>query len=104
MAKSPPSPKPFHVLMLFPTKPALQRDHAEKLATFIREGIKAQPGFLSARLFLTEDGAKVVEHFQWMDRASYEGYRASALGKAAAGLLVTLHPQVYFLHELEVIV
>jgi hypothetical protein len=63
-----------------------------------------QPGFLSARLFLTEDGEKVVEHFQWMDRASYEAYRASELGKAAASLLVTLHPQVFFLRELEVIV
>jgi quinol monooxygenase YgiN len=102
MAESP--SKPFHVLMLFPTPAAQQRDHAEKLATFIREGIKGQPGFLSARLFLTEDGEKVVEHFQWMDRASYEAYRASELGKAAASLLVTLHPQVLFLRELEVIV
>src|SRR4030095_14109254 len=62
MAESP--PEPFHVLMLFTTPPAQQREHAEKLATFIREGIKGQPGFLSARLFLTEDGEKVVEHFQ----------------------------------------
>jgi hypothetical protein len=60
--------------------------------------------FLSARLFLTEDGEKIVEHFQWMDRAAYEVYRASDLGKAAASLLVTLHPQVFFLREMEVIV
>jgi quinol monooxygenase YgiN len=104
MAESVHTGKPCHVLMLFPTKPAQQRHHAEKLATFIREGIKVQPGFLSARLFLPEDGEKIVEHFQWMDRAAYEVYRASDLGKAAASLLVTLHPQVFFLRELEVIV
>jgi len=98
-----PSPR-FHVLMLFPTTPAQQRAHAEKLATVIREGIKGQPGFLSARLFVTEDGEKIVEHFQWMDRGAYEAYRVSDLGKAAASLLVSLHPQVHFLREQEVIV
>lgn len=45
-----------------------------------------------------------MEHFQWMDRAAYETYRSSDLGKAAASLLVTLHPQVFFLREREVIV
>jgi hypothetical protein len=104
MAESLETHKPFHVLMLFPTKPAQQREHAEKLASFIREGIKIQPGFLSARIFLTEDGEKVVEHFQWMDRAAYESYRSSELGKAAASLLVSLHPQVFFLKEMVVIV
>lgn len=61
--------RPFHVLMLFPTAPAQQR-----------------------------------EHFQWMDRAAYEAYRASELGQAAASLLVSLHPQVFFLREMDVIV
>ena len=78
MAETPELARRFHVLMLFPTTPAQQREHAEKLGTFIREGIKVQPGFLSARLFLTEDGEKIVEHFQWMDRAAYEAYRARA--------------------------
>jgi hypothetical protein len=41
-------------------------------------------------MLLTEDGDKFVEHFQWMDRAAYEAYRASDLGKAAASLPVTL--------------
>jgi Transaldolase/Fructose-6-phosphate aldolase len=53
---------------------------------------RIQPGFLSARMFLT--GEKIVEHFQWMDRAAYEAYRASDLDKAAASLPVTLHPQL----------
>ncbi len=104
MAESPQTHKPFHVLMLFPTKPAQQREHAEKLSTFIRQGIKVQPGFLSARLFLTEDGEKIVEHFQWMDRAAYEAYRSSELGRSASALLVSLHPQVFFMREMVVIV
>ena len=104
MAEGPDVHKPFHVLMLFPTQPAHQRKHAEKLSSFIREGIKVQPGFLSARLFLTEDGETIVEHFQWMDRAAYEAYRSSELGKSAAALLVSLHPQVFFMKEMVVIV
>ena len=55
-------------------------------------------------LFLTEDGERIVEHFQWMDRAAYEAYRASELGQAAASLLVSLHPHVFFLREMDVIV
>jgi hypothetical protein len=49
-------------------------------------------------------GGRQVEHFQWVDRAAYEAYQASDLGKAASSLLVTLHPQVFFLREMEVIV
>ncbi len=87
----------FTVLLMFECQPDEQSPLIDKLFNFINTRMKPQPGFVSSLVYASEDGTKVVEHFQWKDRASYENYRQSDSGKKAAQWLVTLHPQVFYL-------
>ncbi|MCP5419646.1 MAG: antibiotic biosynthesis monooxygenase [Gammaproteobacteria bacterium] len=101
---APPDTPVFTVLLMFDC-PAAERDSLmDQFFAFIEEHMRSQPGFISALIYATEAGDKIVEHFQWRDRAAYESYRRSSQGKQAAEWLLSLQPQTYYLELAHAIV
>ncbi len=87
----------FTVLLMFECQPDEQQSLVDKLFSVINTHMKPHPGFVSSLVYASENGTKIVEHFQWEDRASYENYRQSDSGREAARWLVDLHPRVFYL-------
>jgi heme-degrading monooxygenase HmoA len=91
--------EPFLALVIYPTTPDAQVRQAENLVKIAREKIRLLPGFLGARVLLSEDGQSLVTFTEWSDRGSFEDFRASEFGRAATLLVASLHPQSFWLRE-----
>ena len=75
--------EPFVALVIYPTTKEAQVRHAEKLVRIAAEKVSALPGFLRARVFLSEDGESLVTLTEWSDRESFLQFRQSEFGQAA---------------------
>ena len=91
--------EPFVALVVYPTKPDSQSRQADNLAKIASEKIRSLPGFLRARVFLSEDGESLVTVTEWSDRESFVQFRQSEFGQAAIRLAADLHPQAYWLRQ-----
>jgi heme-degrading monooxygenase HmoA len=91
--------EPFMALVIYPTTPDAQSRHAENLVSLAAEKLRLLPGFLRARVFLSEDGDSLVTLSEWSDRESFQQFRQSEFGRAAVALGTQLHPKSYWLRQ-----
>jgi heme-degrading monooxygenase HmoA len=91
--------EPFVALVVYPTGKDAQARQADNHARFASEKIRALPGFLRGRVFVSEDGESLVTLTEWSDRESFVQFRQSEFGQAAVKLATELHPQAYWLRQ-----
>lgn len=91
--------EPFVALVVYPTRADSQARQGDNLARIASDKIRALPGFLRARVFLSEDGESLVTLTEWSDRESFLQFRQSEFGQAAIRLAADLHPQAYWLRQ-----
>ena len=91
--------EPFRGARRLPHPPEAQARQADNLARIASEKIRALPGFLRGRVFLSEDGESLVTLTEWSDRESFLQFRQSEFGQAAIRLASELHPQAYWLRQ-----
>ena len=91
--------EPFVALVIYPTTPDRQSRQADNLARIASEKIRALPGFLRARVFVSEDGESLVTLTEWSDRESFQQFRRSEFGQAAIRLAADLHPVAHWLRQ-----
>ena len=91
--------EPFVALVVYPTQPDAQARQADNLARIASEKVRGLPGFLGARVFVSEDGASLVTLTEWSDRESFQQFRQSEFGQAALRLAAELHPQAFWLRQ-----
>ena len=58
----------FIALVIYPSTSPAQRGQADTLLRVAEETIRGMPGFISGRVFLSEDGESVVSMLAWRDR------------------------------------
>jgi heme-degrading monooxygenase HmoA len=88
----------FIALVIYPSTPAAQLGQADTLLRMAEDAIRGMPGFVSGRIFLSEDGESVISMVEWRDRESFAHFRQSEFGRAAAQVVGELHPKAYWLH------
>ncbi len=91
--------EPFMALVIYPTTKDAQTRHADKLVRIASEKVRALPGFLRARVFVSEDGDSLVTLTEWSDRESFLQFRQSEFGQAAIRLAAELHPTAHWLRQ-----
>lgn len=91
--------EPFVALVIYPTTKDAQERHADKLVRLAQEKVRNLPGFLRSRVYVSEDGDKLVTITEWSDRESFLQFRQSELGQAAVQLAAGLHPQAHWLRQ-----
>jgi heme-degrading monooxygenase HmoA len=91
--------EPFVALVIYPTTPDAQSRQADNLARIALEKVRTLPGFLRARVLVSEDGESLVTLTEWADRESFVQFRQSELGQAAVRLAQDLHPQAHWLRQ-----
>lgn len=91
--------EPFVALVIYPTTPDAQGRQSDNLVRVAAERIRLLPGFLGARLFVSEDGESIVSLVEWSDRQSFEAFRQGEFGRAAATLVSKVHPKAYWLRQ-----
>lgn len=89
--------EPFVALVIYPSTSPAQVGLADTLLRMAEETIRAMPGFVSGRVFLSEDGESVVSLVEWRDRDSFARFRQSEFGRAGTQLVGELHPKAYWL-------
>jgi heme-degrading monooxygenase HmoA len=89
--------EPFVALVIYPTTPDTQKRRADTLARAGAEQLRLLPGFLRAQVLVSEDGESLVTATWWSDRESFEQFRTSEFGRAAASLAVEAHPKPFWL-------
>jgi heme-degrading monooxygenase HmoA len=92
--------KPFAALVIYPTTPAAQEGQAENLLRVAEANLRAMPGFITGRVYLSEDGENVISLVEWRDRESFLQFRQSEFGRAATQVVGELHPTPYWLTRL----
>jgi heme-degrading monooxygenase HmoA len=95
--------EPFVALVIYPTTADAQARQADNLVKIAREKIRLRPGFLRARVLLSEDGRNLVTLTEWSDRSSFEAFRESEFGRAATLLAASLHPQSLWLRHHDIV-
>jgi heme-degrading monooxygenase HmoA len=91
--------EPFVALVIYPTTPGAQSRQADTLARIAAEKVRALPGFLRSRVFVSEDGESLVTLTEWSDRESFQQFRESEFGQAAIHLAAELHPAAHWLRQ-----
>ena len=91
--------EPFVALVIYPTTPDAQARHADNLIKLASDQVLLLPGFLRGRVFVSEDGARLVTLTEWSDRESFQQFRQSEFGRAAVQVTSTLHPMAYWLRQ-----
>lgn len=91
--------EPFLALVIYPTTADAQARQADNLLKMASEKVRLMPGFLGARVFLSEDGESLVTLTEWSDRESFQQFRQSDFGRAAVQLSAGLHPKAYWLRH-----
>jgi heme-degrading monooxygenase HmoA len=91
--------EPFMALVIYPTTPQAQGRQADNLTKLASDRLRLLPGFLRGRVFLSEDGESLVTLTEWSDRESFQQFRQSDFGRAAAELASALHPKAYWLRQ-----
>jgi heme-degrading monooxygenase HmoA len=94
----------FTVMVVYECEPTQSEEFAAGLAKFIAAGMRRHPGFLSALVYLSEDGRRVVEHFQWVRAEDWAAYRISDEGREALHWMGRRHPEVHYLELVQSIV
>ena len=62
------------------------------------DALRAQPGFMQARLMVSEEKTEVMLLIEWATRDDFVAYRQSEFGRRVVETAMRLHPQISF-HE-----
>jgi heme-degrading monooxygenase HmoA len=89
--------EPFVALVIYPTTSDTQERRAATVARVGTEQLRLLPGFLRAQVLVSEDGESLVTAVWWSDRESFEQFRRSEIGRAAAVLASEARPRPYWL-------
>lgn len=89
--------EPFVALVIYPTTPEAQQRQAANLARLAREAASGLPGFVRARVFVSEDGGSLVSLTEWTDRDSFQQFRQTEVGRITVELGAGLHPKSWWL-------
>jgi heme-degrading monooxygenase HmoA len=92
--------KPFAALVIYPTTPSAQQGQAETLLRVAEASLREMPGFITGRVYLSEDGENIISLVEWRDRESFLQFRQSEFGRAATQVMGELHPMPYWLSRL----
>jgi hypothetical protein len=87
----------FTVLLECECNPGESEGLARHLSEFIRERTRRHVGYLSALVYLSEDGHTIVAHFQWARAGDWSAWRASKDGHRFAELLAGCSQELQFL-------
>lgn len=87
----------FVALVIYPTTPPAQVGQADTLLRMAEATIRSMPGFLTGRLFLSEDGENIVTLTEWRDREAFAHFRQSEFGRAGTQMFSEMHPRPYWL-------
>ena len=87
----------FAALVIYPTTAAAQHGQAETLVRMAEDALRSMPGFISGRVFVSEDGEHIVSLVEWRDRESFAQFRQSTFGRAATQKVGDHHPRAYWL-------
>lgn len=87
----------FTALLIFPSTPAAQVGQAHALLRMAEAAISSTAGFVSGRLFISEDGESVVSLVEWRDRESFTQFRQTEFGRMATQAAGELRPRPYWL-------
>lgn len=91
--------EPFMALVIYPTTAEAQNRQADNLIGLASEQLRQLPGFLRARVFLSEDGVSLVTLTEWSDRESFQRFRETDFARKASALMAELHPKAYWLRQ-----
>jgi heme-degrading monooxygenase HmoA len=91
--------EPFMALVIYPTTADAQERQAGNLMRVASDKLRLLPGFLRARVLVSEDGESLLTLTEWSDRDSFQQFRASEFGRAAVALTAGLHPKSYWLRQ-----
>ncbi len=72
------------VIVTFNTSQQNQTQALAEIGDYVATFLSQQPGFVSSRLFASNDGQNIVHHAQWTDEAAFQ----------AAGQLARAHPDL----------
>jgi heme-degrading monooxygenase HmoA len=89
--------EPFVALVVYPTTPEAQERQAASIVRIGADELRLLPGFLRAQVLVSEDGESLVTATWWSDRESFEQFRRSDFGRAAAALASEARPKPYWL-------
>lgn len=87
----------FIALVIFPSTAAAQAGQADALLRIAESALRNSTGFVSGRLFVSEDGESVVSLVEWRDRESFTRFRQSEFGRMTAQVSGELRPRPYWL-------
>jgi heme-degrading monooxygenase HmoA len=87
----------FAALVIYPTTAAAQHGQADTLVRMAEDALRSMPGFISGRVFLSEDGENIISLVEWRDRESFTQFRQSQFGRAATQIMGEMHPRAYWL-------
>lgn len=93
----------FTVLCMFDCNPGESERLAREIAEWVESRMRFHPGFLSSMIYLSEDGGRVVEFFQWARSEDWEAYRASEDSRTATVQLARRSPRIEFLEMIQAI-
>lgn len=93
----------FTVLCVFDCNPGESERLAREIAEWVEARMRFHPGFLSSMIYLSEDGGRIVEFFQWARSEDWEAYRASEDGRAAIAQLAGRSPRIEFLEMIRAV-
>ena len=87
----------FVALVVYPSTLAAQLDQADTLLRMAEQTIRRMPGYVTGRVFLSEDGESVISLVEWRDRDSFTRFRQSEFGKTAVQMAGELRLKAYWL-------
>lgn len=93
----------FTVLCVFDCNPGESERVAREIAAWIEARMRFHPGFLSSMIYLSEDGRRIVEFFQWARGEDWEAYRTSEDGRMAVTQLAGRSPKMEFLEMIHAV-
>ncbi len=91
------------MLCVFDCNPGESERLAREIAEWVEARMRFHAGFLSSMIYLSEDGGRVVEFFQWARGEDWEAYRASEDGRAAIAQLAGRSPRIEFLEMIRAV-
>jgi len=94
-----PNDRQVVLINTFRVKPGKAEELVKVLADATEEGIQHVPGFISANLHVSLDGAKVVNYAQWRSKEDFERMRSSEAfkehTKGVEPLIESFEPVLY---------
>lgn len=73
-----------YVVVNFSTTPANQAQALSEIGDYVGSFLSQQPGFITSRLFASNDGERIVHQAEWSSEADFQ----------QAGVLARAHPDL----------